>query len=99
MPYEPKVNDYVIWTTEMGLVHKGWVYFKCDEYITIEIGVKPKPNCEYAKNDRHCMTHCLLLCYTSTYHELEYITKRDNQHHVVPVPEVSTKPAELVKSV
>lgn len=94
MPYEPKVNDYVVWTTAMGLVHEGWVYFKCDQYITIEIGVKPKPNCEYAKNDRHCMIHCLLLCYTATYHELEYITKRDNPHHDVTVPKVSTKRAK-----
>ena len=29
--YEPQVNDYVVWTTEMGQVHKGWVYFVADE--------------------------------------------------------------------
>ena len=49
-PY-PEVNDYVAWNTPMGLVHKWWVYFKCEDYITIEIGVKPKPHCEYATND------------------------------------------------
>ena len=48
--YEPQVDDYVIWTTESGHVHKGWVYFVGKEieqkrgwptpqpYITIEIG-------------------------------------------------------------
>ena len=49
--YEPQVNDYVRWTTALGMVHEGWVYFKCDytpkkkgfpqteHYITIELGV------------------------------------------------------------
>ena len=27
--YEPQVNDYVKWTTALGTVHEGWVYFKC----------------------------------------------------------------------
>ncbi len=26
--YDPKVNDYVRWTTELGHVHEGWVYYK-----------------------------------------------------------------------
>ena len=26
--YEPQVNDYVKWLTELGQVHEGWVYFK-----------------------------------------------------------------------
>ena len=26
--YEPQVNDYVRWTTALGMVHEGWVYFK-----------------------------------------------------------------------
>ena len=33
--YEPKVDDYVIWTTQLGMVHEGWVYFVSEE-------VKPK---------------------------------------------------------
>ena len=37
MTYEPKVDDYVKWKT-----HEGWVYFKCAESISIEIGVKDK---------------------------------------------------------
>ena len=26
--YEPQVDDYVKWTTDLGMVHEGWVYFK-----------------------------------------------------------------------
>ena len=26
--YEPQVNDYVKWTTALGMVHEGWVYYK-----------------------------------------------------------------------
>ena len=26
--YDPQVNDYVRWTTELGHVHEGWVYYK-----------------------------------------------------------------------
>ena len=29
--YNPQVNDYVVWTTAMGQVHKGWVYFVASE--------------------------------------------------------------------
>ena len=29
--YDPQVNDYVRWTTELGMVHEGWVYFKSDQ--------------------------------------------------------------------
>ena len=55
--YIPKVNDYVKWTTALGMVHEGWVYYKGDSddnekrvknkwvavsnYITIEIATKP----------------------------------------------------------
>ena len=53
--YEPQVDDYVKWTTSLGMVHEGWVYFKCDytpkkkgfphseHYITIELGVNDMP--------------------------------------------------------
>ncbi len=56
--YNPQVNDYVVWTTEMGQVHKGWVYFVASEaekkkgwqtparYISIEIATKPRPDCD-----------------------------------------------------
>ena len=29
--YNPQVNDYVVWTTELGQIHKGWVYFVADK--------------------------------------------------------------------
>ena len=48
MSYVPKINDYVIWNHH-GIIHEGWVYFVDSAYITIEIGVKPKPNCEYTR--------------------------------------------------
>ena len=35
MKYIPQVDDYVKWKE-----HEGWVYFKCDDSISIEIGVK-----------------------------------------------------------
>ena len=28
--YEPQVDDYVKWTTDLGMVHEGWVYFKAE---------------------------------------------------------------------
>ena len=28
--YEPQVDDYVRWTTALGMVLEGWVYFKCE---------------------------------------------------------------------
>ena len=46
--YEPEINDYVQWQTELGQVHEGWVYYKTEptapkrgwvtpqRYITIE---------------------------------------------------------------
>ena len=58
MTYEPKVNDYVVWTTALGMVHKGWVYFVAspsepkrgwntpERYISIEIATKPRPQCD-----------------------------------------------------
>ena len=54
--YNPQVNDYVVWTTKLGQVHQGWVYFVASEtekkkgwqtparYISIEIATKPSPD-------------------------------------------------------
>ena len=74
---------------------EGWVYFKGDKvynelcikygcnpaprYITIETGVRPKPQCEYSKNDPHKYIHTLLLCYDSNWHELKFIKKRNTR--------------------
>ena len=60
--YEPQIDDYVKWTTALGMVHEGWVYFKgeptpkkrgfhkAEHYITIEVGVKDKPEEECKKS-------------------------------------------------
>ena len=81
--YEPQVDDYVIWDKGQFGDEKGWVYFKCDEYITIETGIKPKPQCEL-QHSRHRYIHTLLLCPTQFWHQLEYVRSRDHttpQHY------------------
>ena len=61
--YDPQVNDYVRWTTELGMVHEGWVYYKgkpddnakrikdkwvaTSNYITIEIATNLDHNVIY----------------------------------------------------
>jgi hypothetical protein len=70
MSYVPKVDDYVIWKDL-----KGWVYFKCDQYITIEIGVKDKPDNLVTM---HKKTHCCVLCFPEHWHELKYVKNRRN---------------------
>ena len=73
--YVPVIDDYVKWNNG-DTYHEGWVYFKCDDYITIEIRVKDK--CE--QNIRDCpihkKTHVLLLCYRQFWNQLEYVKNR-----------------------
>tara|TARA_R100001509_G_scaffold141611_1_gene96716 strand:- start:480 stop:788 length:309 start_codon:yes stop_codon:yes gene_type:complete len=90
--YEPEVNDYVIWKTELGQVHEGWIYFKGEppvhkrgwkkpeNYVTIEIGIKEKPECEYDKNNPHKYIHILLCCYENQWHELQYVKRRKSRY-------------------
>ena len=85
--YEPQVDDYVKWTTALGMVHEGWVYFKCEpavkkkgwakpeHYITIELVVRDMLP-EQQKTSLHNKPHVLMLCYHWNWHELEYITNR-----------------------
>ena len=73
------ISCYVIWNKN-GIDHKGWVYFVDDVYITIETGVKPKPNCEYTKIERHKYIHTLLLCFPKQWKELEYVHTRKNRY-------------------
>ena len=77
--YEPKVNDYVKWKTTAGVL-QGWVYYRdiCDEYITIELGTKPKPYCTVTRTHKHCKYHTLLLCYKNQWNQLQYIKKRES---------------------
>ena len=95
--YEPEVDDYVIWDQGEYGRHEGWVYFKCDpvdneqrvkngwnpiaRYITIEIGVKPKPTCMYSsgKPMQHKMIHILLLCNDKYWHELRFVKRRNSK--------------------
>ena len=81
--YIPQVNDYVIWDKHEYGIDKGWVYFKCEEYITIETGVKPKPKDQYSQNERHKYIHTLLLCGKQFWCQLKYVKSRSSQcpHH------------------
>lgn len=71
MSYTPQVDDYVKWNSD-----QGWVYFKCDDYITIEVRVKDK--CEQNIKDCpiHKKTHVLVVCYAQFWNELEYVKNR-----------------------
>ena len=77
MTYTPKINDYVIWNHH-GIIHEGWIYFVDSAYITIETGVKPKPNCEYTREEKHKKIHILVVCHDCFWKELEYIKHRRN---------------------
>ena len=94
--YEPEVDDYVIWDRGEYGTDEGWVYFKGDpvdnelrikhgwnpvsRYITIETSIRPKPQCEYSKNDPHKYIHTLLLCYDSSWHQLKFVKKIEGKH-------------------
>ena len=89
MSYEPEVNDYVIWEVDTWngkMIDEGWVYFKCDEYITIETHVKPKPKCQYTKNERHKFIHTLLLCHNWNWSQLKYVKSRKSKSDNEPAP-------------
>jgi len=93
--YNPQINDYVKWTTALGMVHEGWVYYKGTEhnnekrlkdnwiplsnYITIEIATKPRPQCDIS-TFFHKRIHVCLCCYEDNWHELQYIRRRVSKH-------------------
>ena len=52
---EPRLNDYVSWRNV-----EGWVYFVTDEYLTIEISVKPKEDDLVPMHRKHHCLGCLL---------------------------------------
>lgn len=74
--YEPQVNDYVKWRFNV----QGWVYFKCKEYITIEMNVKPKDDDNYRASRIHANDRLLVLCYVNQWKELTYIRSRESVH-------------------
>ena len=79
MMYSPQVDDYVKWTTTLGNVHEGWVYFADREYITIELSVKDKSEQSYKDSPIHRKIHSLLLCQHYYWDQLEYIKNRRNK--------------------
>ena len=73
---DPQIDDYLRWGDL-----EGWVYFKYPNYyVTIEIGVKPKPNCEYTRLEKHKYIHTLVCCFHWDWKELEYIHSRKNKY-------------------
>ena len=80
MSYHPKVDDYVKWTDSLGHVTEGWVYFVHPSYITIEVGVKDKPD---NLVHFHKKTHCCVLCFSQDWNQLEYIKNRRNDEKLV----------------
>ena len=86
--YEPQVNDYVIWDKHEYGKDEGWVYFKSEEYITIETGIKPRPKCDYTEGNGksrvlHQHVHTLLLCHHQFWGQLKYVKSRKSKcpHH------------------
>ena len=95
LPYEPEVNDYVIWERECWSgTHsdEGWVYFKGDpvehkkgfnsqsRYITIETGVRDKDPEQLKDSPLHKKVHTLLLCYEHQWCELRFVKRRESPH-------------------
>tara|TARA_S200002703_G_C3703296_1_gene216013 strand:+ start:228 stop:443 length:216 start_codon:yes stop_codon:yes gene_type:complete len=68
MNYVPKINDYVKWRNI-----EGWVYFFDNEYITIEVGTKDKPD---DLVPMHKKQHILIVCHNWYWDELEYVKSR-----------------------
>ena len=68
MSYTPEVDDYVKWRNI-----EGWVYFVDTEYLTIEVGVKPKEDDLVPRHKKH---HCLVVVQDYQYDELVYVNSR-----------------------
>ena len=78
-PYVPKVNDYVIWDKGKYGIDEGWVYFVDDAYITIETGIKPRPDAE-CEGSLHQFIHTLLVCHAPFWKDLQYVKSRKSAH-------------------
>ena len=77
--YVPEVDDYVKWNKGNHPV-EGWIYYKDQEYITIEIGVKCKNMDNITACPIHQKTHTLVVCFPEYYHQLQYIKTRANKY-------------------
>lgn len=78
MTYIPKLNDYVEWQTISNVVIQGWIYFVCDEYLTIEASVRPKPILDYKQSKIHANNRLLILCYNQQWNQLKYVKSRSS---------------------
>ena len=74
MTYRPQVNDYVEWTKGV----EGWVYFRDDEYITIEYIVRPKDQVNYQCCPIHANERLLVVCYKEDWKHLKYVKSRES---------------------
>ncbi len=71
--YNPKINDYVKWKHM-----EGWVYFKCEEYITIETSVWKKDEENYACCSLHRNDRVLVVCHKRQWSQLTYVKSRES---------------------
>jgi hypothetical protein len=78
MIYLPQVNDYVKWEDNL----EGWVYFKCENYITIEQSVQLKSPENYQACPLHRNERLLVLCYQDHWNELERVGYRKDKYSV-----------------
>ena len=62
-------------------------FTKTSRYLTIETGIRRKPECQYEKNNPHKYVHILLCCYESQWSELRYVKKRKSQKDSTILPE------------
>lgn len=76
--YVPQLHDYVRYRTGK-MIHEGWIYYKGDEYISIELGVTDKPHCDITTH-RHKKNHTLLVCPNWDWDKLEYVTSRKDYY-------------------
>lgn len=78
MTYTPSINDYVLWNNGKGV--EGWVYFKDNEYVTIEYVVRPKDEVNLECCPIHTKERLLVLCYAEQWKELEYVKTRKSKY-------------------
>ena len=77
--YIPEVNDYVKWNKGKFSV-EGWVYFKDNAYLTIEIGVKDKHSEDVEHCPIHSKYHTLVVCYPESWKQLQYVKSRTDKY-------------------
>lgn len=76
MTYNPQINHFVQWKNGID----GWVYFKCKQYVTIEISVRPKDEENYQCCSLHRNERLLVICYKDQWNELKYIKERETKY-------------------